>query len=103
MLTLRRTFPAKMWQENQLAEVIKQYAELMHEQITPDFTYRIYTFKIGPVNTVAWEADFESLQQGEEAAAAMLNNPDIVDLLKQMSDLTERGGTSEVWNLYAQG
>ena len=103
MITLRQTFPAKMWQEDQLAELLKQWAELVHEQISPDFTYRVYTFKIGPVNTVAWEIDVESLQLWEEARAAMLNNPDIMGLVKQVTDLRERGGTFDVWNLYAQG
>ena len=103
MIVMRCTLLAKPWRENELVESLKEWGELAREHLPPDVKYRIYRSRFGPAQTVAWEVEVESVEQWEGAWQSMFSNPDIVRLAsKQTTDLTERGGSFEVWHLYDQ-
>jgi hypothetical protein len=101
MIVERRTFLAKQWQEHKLAGVLEQMMERLGEQ--GPFQYRVYTFYVAPINTVVLEIEVEDLQQWQEGWKYALSDPDMVEYMKQSTELTERGGTSELWHLHAQG
>ena len=101
MIVERRTFLAKQWQEHTLADVLKQMMERLGEQ-SPT-RYRVYTFHVAPINTVVLEMEAEDHQRWQEGWDYALSDPDILEYMKQVTELTERGGTTELWHLHAQG
>ena len=102
MLVVRRSFLTRTWQERPLADVAKQWLDVVREQISPDLTYRIYVFHTGPANTVEIELEVESLQEWEELWESMLHNADVGELMPQTTELSEPGGACEIWFLHAQ-
>lgn len=100
MIVERRTFLAKQWQEHKLADLLKETMERFMEQRPSRGSYRVYTFYVAPINTVVLEIEAESLQEWEEGWEYALSDPDILEYLKQTAELTEPGGTSELWHLH---
>jgi hypothetical protein len=54
---------------------------------------------MGTYDTVALEAEFESLAELEQWQSEFLAAPENAGFIENLDELTERGGTAEVWTL----
>jgi hypothetical protein len=62
-------------------------------------TKRTYTSYIGRFNTVCHELEFESLDELDKCWAQWWADPETPAYMEKYHELTERGGSSEVWTL----
>lgn len=96
MLVNRRTFNVKMGHMDEVVALIK--AEI--EQFT-SYTRasRIYTPETGSFDVVAVEWEYENLEEYERLWAEWGATPEAAAFTEKWYDLTERGGTNEIWHL----
>ena len=62
-------------------------------------TCRTYTSRIGPDDTLVRDHEFESLAEMERFWKEWSAKPDSVGLREKGRAVTERGGTTEIWDL----
>jgi hypothetical protein len=60
---------------------------------------RIYTPSVAPPNELAIEWEFESLEQYSKIWADWSDSPLSAEFMERWWELTESGGTNELWNL----
>jgi hypothetical protein len=70
---------------------------------SPEFTgsHRVYTSDIGPSDVVVIEFEFADMQDRSKTWEIWGAKPSTATLLEKWYELTERGGTREIWNLAA--
>jgi hypothetical protein len=102
MLVNRRTFIVKKpYFEEALALLVelRQLAKL----VDPNAVMRVYASEIGPFDTIAYEAEHESLTAYERVLAEFEANPIVVvrlpEWFKRWQEITEPGGMNEIWRL----
>ena len=61
--------------------------------------HRIYVSNIGPFDTIAIELEGENLEEYEKGWAEWGATPEAATFLEKWHDLTESGGTNEIWTL----
>ena len=62
-------------------------------------TVRRYTPRVGRHDTLVGDHEFESLAEMERFWAERSARPDTPALMEKLFALTERGGTTEIWDL----
>jgi len=95
MIVNRRTFVIKRgcWQE----AVAMVKAE--QERLDPGAAFRLYTPNIAPFDILAMEWEYGSLEEYEKAWGDYSVSPEAAEFMERWYELTETGGTSEVWDL----
>ena len=93
MIVNRRTFVVK---RGCMEDIVALCIAERERSILP---YRIYVPEIGPFDVIAFEFEFENLQEYERAWAEWLGAPDAAEFMAKWYDLTEPGGTNEIWTL----
>ncbi len=93
MIVHRSRFSVKRGCMHELVALIKSYAE------SAGRTVRIYTDNVGPHDTLGCEEEFESLAEREKLLAKWTATPDWPPFVEKFLPLTDRGGTTEIWNL----
>lgn len=95
MIVNRRTFIAKKGCSDKVVKLLRT--------VTKDFAkpeiVRIYEWFISPSDQVVWEAEFENLEEYAKFSAAWTGGKKRAAILKKFEELTESGGTSEIWRL----
>ena len=74
-------------------------ALLTAQQEPPGLPTRIYVPEIAPFDMIALEIEFENLEEYEKGWAEWFAAPETAEFLEQWYDLTEIGGTNQVWTL----
>ncbi len=95
MLVNRRTFIAKRGRMEEVVALVK--AEI--ERVSHPHARRLYIPSIGPLDVIAHEVEFESLEEYERFWAEWFASPEGAAFNEKWSDLTETGGTNEIWTL----
>lgn len=62
--------------------------------------YRVSTPTFGPRDVVCWEAEFADLAAYEQFWADWLQRPTTPAFMNRWGELTEAGGTNELWKLH---
>lgn len=93
MIVDRRTFVAK---RGHFAEAV---ALMVAEMERSNITGRIYVPETGLFDTIAVELEFEGLQEYERIWAEYFTSPEAAPFLEKLSEITETGGTSQIWRL----
>ncbi len=62
-------------------------------------THRIYVSVIGAFDVIAIEIEVENMEAYEKGWAEWSATPEAAALQKKLNDLTERGGSNEIWML----
>jgi len=93
MLVSRRTFTVKRGRIEEAVALVKAN----REQIGG--THRIYVSITGTFDTIALEFEGESVDEGIKAFAEYFATPEGAAFGKKWFDLTEPGGTNEMWAL----
>jgi len=93
MLVNRRTFVVK---RGRLEEAV---ALFMAEGERIGITGRIYVPETGSFDTIAMEREFESLEEYERLWSEYFASPEAAQFQEKWYDLTETGGTNEIWRL----
>ena len=93
MIVNRRTFVVKRG----CMDAIVALSIAQREQIGRP--YRIYVPEMGPFDALAFEFEFENLQEYERVWAEWFGAPDAAEFMAKWYDLTEPGGTNEIWTL----
>ncbi len=97
MVVNRRTFVVRQGSMEDLVAVMKAEAE----RINLSFAFRIYTPSIAPFHIVAAEWEFGSLEDYDKFWTDWSARPESAEFMEKWYNLTERGGTNEIWNLEA--
>ena len=97
MILDRRTFTAEKGRRRDAVAMAKEVAELFTSKF--GVTYRIYTTNIGPFDAVAVEGEFESLAEYDRLWTEFLALPELAPLMDKWNEVTETGGTHEIWEL----
>jgi hypothetical protein len=95
MIVQRRTYVVKGGCMPETVAMIKAIIE------THDFEHhirRVYTPSIAPPGILAVEWEFESLEEYEKAWADWRDSPGSAEFMERWFELTESGGTNELWN-----
>ena len=79
-----------------MREAVALYKEMAAS--LPELTVRIYTFNIGPGNTIVWEAEHESLASLERRLAEFGASQGFTQWREKMDEIGGEG-TNEIWNL----
>ena len=95
MLVNRRTFIVKRGCMEEALALLK--AE--KERVSHPHAGRIYTPSIGPFGVLVNEVEFESLEEYERFWAEWSASPEGAAFMEKWYDLTETGGTNEIWTL----
>jgi hypothetical protein len=98
MIVDRRTFRAKKGQKHEAAAVLKEVAKLFTAKVK-DVPIRIYHSHMGTFDTVAMEVEYESLAEYERLMYSFFALPEMAPLMKKWNEVTETGGTHEMWGL----
>jgi len=93
MIVNRRTFVAK---RGCLKEAV---ALNLAEMERTNSTARVYVSETGLFDTIAIEFEFESLEEYEKSWAEYFSSPEASPFLKKWTEITETGGTNEIWRL----
>jgi hypothetical protein len=88
----RRTFIAK---RGHLSEVIS----LLKAGDQKRFPYRVYRPHYAPFDTVAFEVEFTSVAEMDSAWDEWAASPEAATFNSRWVEITETGGTNEVWTL----
>jgi hypothetical protein len=94
MFVNRRTFVVK---EGKMEEVLARFKAAA--SLDPPRALRIYTSEVGAFNTIAFEAEFESLQEFESFFTGLPDLPELAEAQARLAGLTVPGGSNEVWRL----
>ena len=96
MLVNRRTFNVKRGQTDEAVALVKaeieQFSSYTH-------AFRIYSPETGSFDVVAVEWEYENLEEYERIWAEWGATPEAATFMEKWYDLTERGGTNEIWRL----
>ena len=92
MIVSRRAFTVK---KGRTAEVL----EWLSERLSPAHTRRICTSQFGTFDTLMVEEDFESLEELERTWAGWRTLPEWGPFFEKWNELTDTGGTNEIWQL----
>ena len=95
MLVNRRTFLVKRGHIDEAVELLKTGAD--HLEAVP--TFRVYGGYISPFDTVVLELEFENLTEYERFWTEWADAPESEVVLEKWLQITESGGTNEVWQL----
>jgi LPS sulfotransferase NodH len=91
----RRTFIVKRGCQQKIVELIRE--------ATPKFPHshprRLYTPSIAPFDVIAIETEFEDLAGYEKYWTAWGEWSGVAEFMEKWFELTEPGGTNEVWTL----
>jgi hypothetical protein len=102
MLVNRRTFIVK---KPYFEEALTLLAELrqLAKLVDSNAIIRVYANEIGPFDTIAYEAEHESLAAYERVLAELQEHPSVVarlpDWFTRWQAITEPGGMNEFWRL----
>ncbi len=95
MVMNRRTFIVKRGRMQEAATVLK--AEV---QRSPNaHRTRIYVPEVAPFDVICAEGDFDSLAEYERYGTEYFAQPETSAFLERWFELTETGGTNEIWEL----
>ena len=98
MKVVRMTYYAKSWCSRKLIEAFKAYPE--YGLPDPPHGWRIYSEStFSPWDVVIHEVDFESLEECDAFLKELWAAPRIREYLDLHSDLIDRGGGAEFWNV----
>ena len=97
MLVQRSTFKAKQGRWEELVALAKTGGDVA----SPPHAWRLYSSNIGPHSVVALEFEFESLGEYETYWAEWGASPERPAFIEKWNELTETGGTTEIWDLEA--
>ena len=96
MLVNRRTFNVKKGRMSEAVALLKagreQFSSCAH-------AFRMYTPETGSWDVLAAEWEYESLEEYERDWAEWGATPESAAQMEKWYDLTERGGTNEIWRL----
>jgi hypothetical protein len=98
MIADRRVFIAKKGHIDEAVALLREMAELFSKTF-PGTTYRIYASHIAPFDSVAFESEYESLADYEKGVTEFFALPEAIALLERWNEVTEAGGTHEIWSL----
>ena len=62
--------------------------------------YRVYSDLIGTFDRVVLEIEFESVAEMDKAWTEWFASQEAEEFMKRFVEITETGGTNEVWNLH---
>lgn len=96
MIVNRRTFNVKQGHMDELLALLKAAKEQFS---TSAHAWRNYAPEIGRFDVLAMEFEYESLQQYEEDWAEWGTTPESAAFLEKWYQLTESGGSNEIWRL----
>jgi hypothetical protein len=94
MIVNRREFKVKPGKGKEAIELAKAEAK----RVAPNLTVRFYSCTLGPFNTIAWEAEYESLAAYEKANAD-INARISPEFWKKWYGLVDIGGESLIWTV----
>jgi hypothetical protein len=95
MVMNRRTFIVK---RGRMQEAIALLKEEVQRSPNAQRT-RIYVPEVAPFDVICAEGDFESLAEYERYWADYFAQPQTTAFLERWFELTETGGTNELWEL----
>ena len=95
MLVNRRSHNLKMGSMLEAVSLLK--AE--KERINHPHPSRIYLPKFGPFHVVTIEIEFESLEEYDKFWSEWFSSPEGIEFNEKFMEMTERGGTNEIWVL----
>ena len=93
MLVNRRTFVVK---RGHMKEAV---ALAVAERDRTGTASRIYISSIGPFDILAFEDEGENLEEYEKDWAEYFASPEAAQFLEKWYEVTETGGTNEIWRL----
>lgn len=93
MLINRRTFVVKRGCMHDVVALLKAERKQGHT------TYRIYTPHIAPFDVIIIDFEFENLAAYEKKWHEWFTSPESAEFMERWYELTENGGTNEIWNL----
>jgi hypothetical protein len=95
MVMNRRTFIVKRGRMQEAATLLKAAAQ----RSTNARAYRIYVPEFAPFDVLCIEGDFDSLAEYQQYWAEYFAQPETTAMLERWYDVTETGGTNELWEL----
>jgi hypothetical protein len=98
MIVDRRVVTMKRGHGEDAVALLKQVFDLWERKLGR-VTYRIYTDKVAPFDSLAWEWECESLAEYDRLLTQFFALPELAPLMGEWSEATEAGGTHEIWNL----
>jgi hypothetical protein len=93
MIVNRRTFIVKRGHMDEVIALIQ--AEFKRTNTAP----RLYVPETGTFNTIAMEWEIENLADYEKSWAEYFASPETAKFMEKWNELTETGGTNEIWKL----
>ena len=99
MIVNRRTFVVKRGRIDEFLALIEEGRE---QSSSSARAFRVYTPDISSFDEVALEWEYESLGEYERDWAEWGTTPESAALQERVYDLTETGGTNEIWRLVEQ-
>jgi hypothetical protein len=96
MIVERRTFVVKRGHMDQFLALVKEFREQYSSRA---HAFRMYTPEIGSSDVVALEWEYESLEEYERDWTEWVATPESAAIQERVYDLTETGGTIEIWRL----
>lgn len=88
----RRTFIAKQGCFNEAISLLKSFSRA-------DLTYRFYRPRYAPFSTIAFEVEFASVAEMDRVWDEWSASPEAATFMSRWVEITEPGGTNEVWTL----
>lgn len=95
MIVNRRTFRVKWGRVEEAVALMKAEGK----RVGFPHALRLYTNYTGPFSTIAFEAEFENLEEYERWWAEYFASPEGAAFNGKFLALLEAGGTNEIWNL----
>ena len=96
MIVNRRTFTVKVGHMDQLLALMKEAKEQFSGSTR---AWRNYAPEISPCDVVAFEWEYESLEEYERDWAEWGATPETAAFMEKWNQLTESGGNNEIWRL----
>ena len=101
MIVVRNVFRLKFGKAKEAVDLWKEGLALARKLGFQSKSNRVLTDLVGPFYTVVFESTFESLSNFENAAKAVMGNPEWQAWYAKVSALTE-SGYREVFNIAAE-
>jgi len=95
MLMNRRTFVVKRGRMEEAIKLLQAEAQRSSRKNHS----RIYTPEVAAFDVICAEIDFDNLSQYEQYWADYFEQPEAAAFLERWVELTETGGTNEIWQL----
>ena len=93
MIVARQTMMAKRGMASRIAAILKQERERTGD------SSRIYVSRIGTLDSVAVEMEFENLAAYDEFFGEYLSTPEYREFAEKLHPLLDRGDPHEIWTL----